>query len=130
MTRRLIAPAGVGLAIVMLVAAAGYVPTRRLAGDAGPTALWVGCAVGLLANWIGLVVLGVTDSGKPRDLLQAVLLSTGIRFLAVLGLALIVALSGWVSPAPLLIWTAVSYVIALGVETVWLVRWGRRSTRS
>jgi hypothetical protein len=129
MTRRLIAPAGVGLAIVILVAAAGYVPTRRLAGEPGLTAMLTGCAVGLLANWIGLLVLGATDSGEPRDFLQAVLLSTGIRFLAVLGLGLIVALSGWVSKTPLLIWTGVSYVIALATETVWLVRWGRSTAR-
>jgi hypothetical protein len=129
MTRRLIAPAGVGLAVVILVAAAGYVPTRRLAGDPGPTAMLAGCAVGLLANWIGLLVLGATDFGEPRDLHQAVLLSTGVRFLAVLGLGLIVALSGWVSKAPLLIWIGISYVIVLAVETVWLVRWGGTTAR-
>ena len=44
-----------------------------------------------------------------------------VRFAAVLLLALAAALSGWFERGPLLIWVAISYLVALFVETLWLV---------
>lgn len=115
-------PAGLGVLVVGIAAGVGYVPTSRLGGDEGVTAMFVGCAAGLVSNWIGLAATAGSFRGDPARRPLAVLLGTTIRFLVVLGLAVAGALSGLMQTGPLFIWISISYLIVLLIDTVWLVQ--------
>ncbi len=52
-----------------------------------------------------------------------VLATTIVRFAFVLLCAAGIALSKWVSPTSLLLWTAISYLVLLVVDTTYLIRW-------
>jgi len=122
---RLILPA---LGAALAVAAAGgvgYSATIRQAGRDAVPALLAGCAVGVAANWAGLLSLWFSGFAVPSRRATAVLTATGVRFLAVLVLAVAAVFCGWFLRGPLLIWTAISYVLGLLVETVWLVHVSR-----
>jgi hypothetical protein len=108
----------------LAVAAAGglgYYPTLRLAGDQARSPMLAGCVIGLVANWLGLASLHLASFHDSARRPIAVLTAIAVRFGAVLLLALAAALSGWFEPAPLLIWVATSHLVALFVETLWLV---------
>ena len=107
---------------VAAVAALGYYPTLRLAGGAGRGALLAGCLVGLAANWLGLVSLRWTRFDDPSRRAAAVLTAMAVRFVVVLLLAVAAALSGRFELGPLLVWVVISYLVALFVETLWLVQ--------
>lgn len=115
-------PAGLGVLAVAMAAGVGYVPTLRMGGDEGVTAMFVGCAVGLVSNWIGLAATAGAFRGDPARRPLAVLLGTTIRFLVVLGFAVAGALSGLMQTGPLFIWISISYLIVLLIDTVWLVQ--------
>jgi hypothetical protein len=110
--------------VTLAVAAAaglGYYPTLRLAGVQARSPMLAGCLVGLIANWLGLASLHLASFNDPARRPTAVLTAMAVRFAAVLLLALAAALSGWFERGPLLIWVAISYLVALFVETLWLV---------
>lgn len=104
--------------VVAVLAALGYVPTRRLGGEGAVAAMWAGCAVGAVASLMGLLpfVFGRGVS-SPAGRFQAMLLAMAVRFGVVLVLGLVAALSGWFERGPLLLWIAISYVALLAVET-------------
>jgi len=127
---RLILPA---LSAALAVAAAGglgYSATIRQAGPDAVPSLLAGCAVGVAANWAGLLSLWFSGFADPARRATAVLMATGVRFLAVLVFALAAVFCGWFLRGPLLIWTAISYVLGLLVETVWLVHVSRGRVES
>lgn len=119
-------PLGGTLLAVAVAAGLGYYPTVRLAGEQAGSALLAGALVGLLANWMGLVSLHLASSDDPASRPTAVLTATAVRFAVVLVLTLAAALGGWFQRGPLLIWIGVSYLVALFVETLWLVRAQRK----
>ena len=125
---QLLKPAGLGVLVVVLVAAVGYVPTSRMSGGEGVIAMFVGCGIGLVYNWIGLAATDGSFRGDPTRRPLAVLLGTTIRFLAVLVFAVAGALSGMFSAKPLFVWIAISYLLVLLVDTVWLVQQSSRSS--
>ena len=125
---QLLKPAGLGVLVVVLVAAVGYVPTSRMSGGEGGIAMFVGCGIGLVSNWIGLAATAGSFRGDPTRRPLAVLLGTTIRFLAVLVFAVAGALSGMFSATPLFVWIAISYLTVLFVDTVWLVQQSSRSS--
>ena len=125
---QLLKPAGLGVLVVVLVAAVGYVPTSRMSGGEGVIAMFVGCGIGLVYNWIGLAATAGSFRGDPTRRPLAVLLGTTIRFLAVLVFAVAGALSGMFSAKPLFVWIAISYLLVLLVDTVWLVQQSSRSS--
>jgi hypothetical protein len=98
------------------------VPTLRLGGTEAAIAMGAGCAVGLAANWVGLLTFALLWSADRRNWAPAMLASTGVRFGAAVLLGLGLALTRWVAPVPFLIWVGLSYVVALMVEVVFLVR--------
>lgn len=107
---------------VAVTAGIGYYPTIRLAGDQARGAMLAGCLIGLAANWVGWASLQLGAFRDPTRRPIAVLTATAVRFAAVLLLALAAALSGWFQRGPLLIWVVISHLVALFVETLWLVR--------
>jgi hypothetical protein len=117
------------LALLVVVVAAclaglGYVPTKRLAGDAGLAGMVAGCAASVLASLgAGLVaVQGVGADAAGR--LKIVLASMLVRFGLALVLALAMVLSGYFERTPLLIWLAISYMALLVIDTWFLLGTG------
>ncbi|HEV2855585.1 MAG TPA: hypothetical protein VHC97_22545 [Thermoanaerobaculia bacterium] len=115
------------LATVVLVAALGFVPTRRLGGEEALAAMIAGCAVGWAASALGgiPVALGRGSRGgtvTPAARLQAMLMSMALRFGVVIVLGAAAAFSGWFGLKPLLIWIAVSYLALLAVDTWYAVK--------
>ncbi len=119
---QMLKPAGLGVLAVVIAAGAGYVPTSRMSGDEGITAMGVGCLVGLVSNWIGLAATAGSFRGDPARRPLAILLGTTIRFLVVLAFAVAGALSGLMQTGPLFMWISISYLIVLLIDTVWLVQ--------
>lgn len=112
------------LAAVVLAAALGFVPTRRLGGPGALASMIAGCAVGWAASALGgiPVLLGRGKALNPAGRLQAMLASMGLRFGVVLALGAAAAFSGWFGLKPLLIWIAVSYMALLAVDTWYAVK--------
>jgi hypothetical protein len=111
-------------AVLAGLAAVGYFPTRRwgsVAGVDAVAAMLAGCAVSLLAALVGALPLAVA-SPTPQARAQALLLGMALRFMAVLGAGLAVAVAGEFAAAPLLVWLAISYVALLAVEVGLVVR--------
>jgi hypothetical protein len=112
------------LAAVVLVAALGFVPTRRLGGEKALAAMIAGCVVGWAASALGgiPVLLARGKAVTPAGRLQAMLASMGLRFGVVIVLGAAAAFSGWFGLKPLLIWIAVSYLALLAVDTWYAVK--------
>src|SRR4029079_10020842 len=87
--------------IVVLLAAIGFAPTRRLAGETGLVAMLAGIAVSVAASVAGTVPLLFATADKRA---QAALLATLVRFLVAAALAAAVALGSGLPAKPLLVW--------------------------
>lgn len=111
----------VALAISLLLVAVGYLPTKRLAGSAGVTAQWIGCGISLVGSWLGYLPIAWAARRQSQSAYSAVFASMGIRFAVVLTGVVAVALSKIVPQAPLLIWTAISYLALLASDTRYAV---------
>lgn len=108
-------------AVGVTVAAAllGWLPTRRLGGEEAIPAMLAGCAVSLLASALGGVPIALARGAgsTPQGRMQSLLMAMGVRFAAVVALALAAVLSGLFHTAPLLLWVAIGYAVQLVVET-------------
>lgn len=106
---------GVTVAAVLL----GWLPTRRLGGEEAIPAMLAGCAVSLLASALGGVPIALARGAgsTPQGRMQSLLMAMGVRFAAVVVLALTAVLSGLFRTAPLLLWVAIGYAVQLVVET-------------
>jgi len=108
------------VAVTVVAALLGWLPTRRLGGEGAIPAMLAGCAVSVLASALGGVPIALTRGAgpaAPAARMQALLMAMAVRFGAVAVLALAAALSGLFPRAPLLIWVAVSYAAQLVVDT-------------
>lgn len=124
--------AGLSVAVIALLAALGWIPTRRWAGAEAIPALLVGCGVSLAAALVGGLVIvrteakgrtgaeagsrGTSAAAGPQALFSA-LKAMGLRLVVLLGLGVATALSGAVALKPFLLWTGISYLALLPVET-------------
>lgn len=110
--------------LVLLVAGClagiGYIPTKRLAGEAGLVGMLAGCAASVVASLAAGIVAVQGGGTDPGTRMKIALASMLVRFTAALVLALALALSGYFELAPLLIWMAISYMALLVVDT-WFV---------
>ena len=104
-----------------MLSAVGYWPTVRLAGSGAVAGMIAGCCVSLAASWIGAIPIALTRREGGKAPVQAILASMMIRFVVVAGLAVVTALSGFVKPAPLLVWVGISYVALLPVDTLYAI---------
>jgi len=105
-----------------LLIAVGYWPTTHIVGRQGVAALIVGVLIALVGGWAayGPVLASLRKPGPER--VNAILLSTVLRFVVTLGLATAAALSGYFPSKPLILWVAIAQLIVLAVDTVGLVR--------
>lgn len=106
----------------LIIAGLGYLPTLQIAGENAIKAMVAGCFISFLASGIGVIPVLLARREPTSNITQAILISTGLRFLLVLMLTLSIALSGWFETAPLLIWVAISYMALLTIDTLFLVR--------
>ncbi len=109
-------------AVSLLLAAVGWIPTRWLAGPAGPAAMLAGCAIALAASLFGglPIALGGGNDGGSRPSAPPVLRAlagVGLRLAVAVALAAAAALSGRFAVAPLVAWTATGYLVLLVVDT-------------
>ena len=107
--------------LAVVVAGAGYFPTRRLAGPEGVPAMFAGCGVSLFASLIGAIPVALASTSPTGAVGKAALASMLIRFMVVLAAGLSLALSGWLPRGPLLIWIAISYLALLVPDTRYTV---------
>ena len=132
-------PAGVGrllrfLALAVVVTTVmigiGYFPTKRWGGSEAVAAMLAGCAISLAASVVGSFPIIAACRGPAVLLAQAALLSTALRLMVVLVLALSAALSDWFDRVPLLVWVAISYLFLLIADTVYAVHFVGAADRS
>jgi hypothetical protein len=101
---------------VLVVGGVGWVPTRRLAGPAGPPALAAGCAISLLSAAVAGWLLIAVAADNPQARIQRAFLAMMVRLAVVLAVGIAAALSGSFARSPLLFWLAVAYMALLPLE--------------
>ncbi len=96
----------------------GYVPTLRIAGGDGVTAMFVGVAVSVVATVLGSLPVAFALVGPPAKVPLAILGATCVRFLVVLMLVAPLAYFQVVQQVPFVLWVAISYLVLLLVDTL------------
>jgi hypothetical protein len=107
---------GLAVTVVLALCAVGFVPTRRLAGEAAIGAMVVGCVISFLAAALAGWLLVVARADTPEARMQRAFLAMVVRLVVAVVLATAAALSGEVSRMPLLFWVATTYVVLLPLE--------------
>jgi hypothetical protein len=107
--------------VAAAVGAAGYLPTLRLGGAAAVRALVAGCVVAVAASAAGGVPIALAGP-EPASRPQAALLAMVTRLLTVMALGLAAAGSGRFATRPLAIWTVISYLAQLAVDSRYAIR--------
>lgn len=107
----------VSSAVTLLLVAAGYVPTTRMAGHDGMVAMLVGCGVSWVAGGAGSVWVAYAITGPASKRALGILASTGVRFAAVLVMVVPLVLSGLLDKKVFVLWVVVSYLVLLMVDT-------------
>jgi hypothetical protein len=106
----------VAAVVAIAVGAIGYLPTLYLSGAAAVPALVVGCLVAMAASALGglpIALAGPQASSRQ----QAALLAMAARLVTVLALGFAAAATGRFAVRPLAIWTAISYLAQLVVDS-------------
>ena len=107
---------GAQSAIVVAIGAAGWLPTRRLAGPESFSSMAAGCAISLLSAAAAGYVLVALRADTPQARMQRALLAMMIRLVLVLAGGIAAALSGAFARSPLLFWLAMAYLALLPLE--------------
>ncbi len=113
-------------ATLAVLLALGFLPTERLAGDEGISAMVVGCGVSMVGSVAGTLPFLLSQSRTQVEVMPAVMGSIAVRLVAVIALAAAVAWSGTVANRLLLIWVAISHAGLLVADT----RYARAEVRS
>ncbi len=113
---------GAALATTIVLAGLGYWPTIRVAGDQAVWSMLIGCLVSWLSSCVGAIPLarGLSEGGPQPAL--AVLYSTAFRFVTVLLLVVPLVLGSGLDRTAFVVWVALSYLVLLLVDTVFVVR--------
>jgi hypothetical protein len=107
---------GESVALVLVVGAIGWLPTKRLAGPAGPAAMVAGCAISLFSAGIAGYLLVVVQAETPQARMQRAFLAMMVRLAVVVGVGVAAALSGVLARSPLLLWLSIAYMALLPLE--------------
>lgn len=114
--------AGGGLIAAILLLAVGWVPTERLAGPEGMKAMFAGIGTSLAASLAGAVLICSARSTTPQARQVSMLAAMGLRMGLTLAVFAVLALMRVLPGRPLVVWTGVSYLVLLLVETIGVVR--------
>ena len=106
----------VAVAIVLVLCAIGWVPTRRLAGADAVAAMLAGCAISLISAAVAGWLLIVVGAETPEARMQRGFLAMVARLAVVVVLGMAAALSGELARQPLLFWIGTAYVALLPLE--------------
>lgn len=105
------------LGLLVVIAAAllmlGWVPTRKLGGPEGITAMVAGCGLSLAGSAIGALPIFWAERRERVPGPSSILASVALRFVLVLAAAAAVALSGVVERVAFVVWVGVSYLAFL-----------------
>ena len=107
---------GLAVAVVVVLCAVGFFPTRRLAGTDGVPAMFAGCAIGLMSAALAGVLLIAVAGDTPDARMKRSFLAMVARLAVVVALGAAAALSGMLATQPLLLWIAVAYMALLPLE--------------
>ena len=107
--------AGILAALLIL----GYIPTVRLAGDKGISAMLVGCGVSLAGSMAGTMPLLLSRSRTAIEAVPVLLGSIALRLTVVMALAAAVALLGPLAVKPFLVWVGLSHLGLLVADTLY-----------
>ena len=107
---------GLAVALVLALGAAGFVPTRRLAGDDGIPAMLAGCAIGLMSAALAGLLLVAMAAETPEARMKRSFLAMVARLAVVVALGAASVLSGAFSTQPLLLWIGIAYMALLPLE--------------
>lgn len=113
------------LGVAALLIGVGYVPTLRVAGDAAIASLLAGVGTSLLASLAGALPIALSRATTPAARHTSMMGAMALRMAITLAVFAPLAITQAVPRNPLAIWTGVSYVLLLGVETsvaVWLMK--------
>lgn len=109
-------------AIVCVLAAIGYLPTRRLAGADGPAAMLAGCLISLAGAAAAGGLIVAAPASTPDARMKRAFLAMFVRLAVALVLGVAAALSGALARMPLLFWLATTYVVLLPGEVHLAIR--------
>lgn len=113
------------VAVAAVAALLGYLPTRRLGGEAALPALFAGCVIGIAASALGGVPIALAQGKTPAERLPLVLGAMVLRLLAAVVLGAAALLTGRFARSPLLLWIVISYVALLVVDTRYALSAGK-----
>jgi hypothetical protein len=100
----------------------GFVPTRRLAGEDGLSALIAGCLIGFLSSALGGLPVALIRGRTPAGPVAVIMGSMAVRLLAAVVFGIAAVLNGRLATVPLLLWIGISYAALLGVDAWYAVR--------
>jgi len=107
---------GLAIAAVVTLLAVGFLPTRRLAGDAAIPAMVAGCLISLAAAALAAWLLVAMPAATPTARMQRASLAMTVRLVVVALVGGTVVFGGGLARAPLLFWLGASYVVLLPLE--------------
>jgi hypothetical protein len=116
---RLVAASLVGAAAL---AAVGAVPTYRIAGQPGLIAMAVGIGVSFLGSIVAAVPIAYSRAPTPAARQTAFMGAIAARMFTTLILFGAIVMSHIVSNKPFALWTGVSYLVLLALETCLAIR--------
>ncbi len=118
------------VAILAVFLAIGYLPTERLAGESGITAMVAGCGISLVGSVAGTMPFLLSRSRTQTETFPAVMGSIALRMAVVIALAAVVVWSGAFANKPLLAWVAISHAGLLVADTLYARAEVRSKTRT
>src|SRR5262245_46408435 len=106
----------------VVLGAVGVVPTLRLAGQPGLGAMAAGIGVSILGSIVAAIPLAFSRDPSPASRQVAFLGAIASRMFVTLILFAVVVLSHVVANKPFTVWTGLSYLVLLCVETWTAIR--------
>jgi hypothetical protein len=103
---------------VLGLAALGFLPTRRIAGDPGLVAMLAALVTTLAASAAGTLPIWKSRCRHPTYSVPAQLGAMALRLVVVIGLGIAVALTGLVPLPAFLIWLGISHSGLLISDTI------------
>lgn len=98
--------------------AIGYVPTLRLGGSTATTAMLAALGISLAASLMSAAPIAFALACAKDKVALAALLGMTTRFLVVLAMVAVLALTNQVAAKPLVVWVVISYLVLLVVDTI------------
>lgn len=120
---------GLSTLTAVLLGLIGFVPTRLMVGDDALIAILAGVGVALLGAWAGVIPICRALPREPKEHPIGIMLGIAFRFFVTLGLAVGLALTGWVPVKATIVWVAIAQMIILCVDTINLLALVRVATR-